>query len=408
MMNFTCFDLFVGTGAARLQLMLRRLPEPSQPGPAVLLLHGGNTSGDCFLFPAGGLATYLHQKGHDVWILEWRSSPLVLNPLLGDGEPLGGSVANERRLFNFDNVVSQDFPAALDQIRATIGPDTTLSVLGHCLGAGTLSMAIARGTLEKYRISNLVLSTLGLFVEVPWNGFMKADDFILERVVTSAPTCRGINPNDPLDKWPEDMRRAYELWPTAWLPAGTSPAAELLKRITFMFGQPYSLERLHPEMKGPAAAKIFGPMHVGLYMHIGQMVRRGYAARFDEPDVIDRAAPPLQADAVVGDLDPTHFLNKRVTLIGAAENRLWHRDSIDLMYEWLRASAPQTQRERYTKHILPGYMLQELLWGIRAAQDVFPLIEAGLRPATAAASPVPMPAPPNPRLRSSGDLAAAE
>ncbi len=43
-------------------LLLRRLRhEPGQP--AVLLLHGGNSSGDAFLAPRGGLAGFLRKRG---------------------------------------------------------------------------------------------------------------------------------------------------------------------------------------------------------------------------------------------------------------------------------------------------------------------------------------------------------
>src|SRR5262249_55521641 len=41
--------------------------------PAVLMLHGGNTSTETFLQPNGGVARYLHERDLDVWLLDWRS-----------------------------------------------------------------------------------------------------------------------------------------------------------------------------------------------------------------------------------------------------------------------------------------------------------------------------------------------
>ncbi|HEY3496206.1 MAG TPA: hypothetical protein VGK73_16015, partial [Polyangiaceae bacterium] len=71
--------------------------------------------------------------------------------------------------------------------------------------------------------------------------------------------------------------------------------------------------------------------------------------------------------------------DKRITLVTGAENRLWHRDSVDLMYEWLRnEAAPSKLGGTAVKHVLPGYAHQDLLWGARAERDVYPLILAGL------------------------------
>src|SRR5262249_50214348 len=161
---------------------------------------------------------------------------------------------------------------------------------------------------------------------------------------------------------------AYDRWPRSWFPAGNGEAAEFLRHLSFMFGQPYAIDRLHPELQGPEVAGYFGPMHLGIYLHISQMVRRGHADRLDAPDVIDRPGLPRASipERPVGDLDPRFFTDKRVTLLAATENCVWHRDSMDLMYEWLRASAPAGHQTAYRKHVFSGYGLQELMWGVEA------------------------------------------
>jgi hypothetical protein len=67
-----------------------------------------------------------------------------------------------------------------------------------------------------------------------------------------------------------------------------------------------------------------------------------------------------------------------VTLITGNENQVWHRDSIDRMYEWLRRELPLSHRPHVRKHVLPLYGHQDLLWGSKAAMDVYPSIEEGL------------------------------
>jgi|HubBroStandDraft_4_1064222.scaffolds.fasta_scaffold40879_2 pimeloyl-ACP methyl ester carboxylesterase len=358
---------------------LRQARGQSGSGRAVLMLHGGNSSSDTYTLPNGGLAGYLADRGWDVWLLDYRTSPFVQNAL--PKKPLGGSVLSEcKDFFTLDRIVDVDVPEALAELARQQSGDkvpTELSVMGHCIGSGTVALSIARG---KFRaVKNVVLSALGLFYEVPWNGWVKAEDYLIERSLVQAPECRGINPKDD-QKWPQVMQDALKRWPNAWLPQGTESWELMLRRLTFMFGQPYFLDALDPTLRGARLEPVFGNMHMGTYWHIGQMVRRGFAARFDAPDVIDRsrllrrrAEGPPQGDLASGPM----FKDKHVTLITGAENRLWHRDSIDRMYEWLCNTAGGGDGKFY-KQAYRGYGLQEIVWGTNAVRDTFPNIELGL------------------------------
>jgi pimeloyl-ACP methyl ester carboxylesterase len=363
-----------------LTLRLRRVPwKGGEVSHAVLLLHGGNSSGDTFLLPDGGLASHLSREGLDVWLLEWRGSPYVLREFL-KGPVRTGTIMGECRIFSVDNVAALDIPAALEFIRDEIGDGARLGVLGHCLSGGALSMAIAAGYIEGFGVTDVVLSTLGLFFEVPWDGWVKVEDFVLERVLNNSPECRTIDPTQPEKTWPADMREAIAVWPSAWKPGGGQAIDDVLRRVSFMVGQPWSKERLVDGLHSAELVPIFGPFHLGLFIHTGQMVRRAFAARFDRPDVIDRARLPhgsalnrdtsLTADYML----PEHFKNKTVTLLAAADNRVWHRDAIDLMYEWLCNEAGPNLPARFHKEVFPGYNLQELFWGVHAAEDVYPRI----------------------------------
>jgi pimeloyl-ACP methyl ester carboxylesterase len=386
------FEVPTGTRGARIRLSLRHVGERRQAGErAILMLHGGNTSSETFRHPRGGLAQFLKDRGWDVWLLDWRGSPLVTSELLMR-PPLGGSAEEECRLFSYDHVAREDLPGAVAEVRARIGADTPLSVLGHCVGSGVVSIAVALGQLESVR--NVVLTGLGLFYEAPWDGWAKVEDFILERVQGSDPGRRGISPLEP-ERWPAEMKRAYDFWPSAWKIKGDSSDDELLGRVTFMIGQPWAPGRIHPDLHGRVLREIFGSLHLGLYLHSGQMVRRGYAAPTTALDVIDRprvgsrrtrscrlgAAPGV---AVAGSPGVDHyfiprpFRSKRVTLITGAQNRVWHRDGVDLMYEWLRRIDGDLGAGQYVKHVLPEYGLQDLYWHPNAHVDVYPLIHAGL------------------------------
>jgi hypothetical protein len=151
----------------------------------------------------------------------------------------------------------------------------------------------------------------------------------------------------------------------------------LFRRLTFMYGEPYARARMHPALSESTLLSLFGPLHLGLYLHAGQLVRRGYAARFDAPDIVGRRSESASAERELdGDLLPAHFKNKRVTLLTGAENQLWHRDSIDRMHEWLLAHACFRREPRHQKHVLRDYAHLDLFLGAEAETDVYPLIEA--------------------------------
>lgn len=115
----------------------------------------------------------------------------------------------------------------------------------------------------------------------------------------------------------------------------------------------------------------FGGIPLRMYAQGAQNARRGWAASF--------RAPPTCAN-LIGKVSLGRFRKlERVTLITGAQNQLWHRDSIDRMYEWLLRGASPDERRRVTKRVLRGYGHQDLLWGDTAHVDVFPLIEKGLR-----------------------------
>jgi cholesterol oxidase len=364
-------------------LFLRRYgPDPQvRTGRVVLLIHGASANGETFLVPHGGLMHFLRRRGWDVWTLDWRGSHDVVDALPDKPNWLEA----ECPLFNLDRVSEQDIPCALELIRQTLEkegsgrPNVPIDVVAHCVGSGTFAIALARGLVKC--VGNVVLNTLGLFYEAPWDGWVKAEDFLIEKLLGYRPTHRAIDPRR-FDQWPQVLQDTYKKWPPSWLPEGKSEADLVFRHLSYMFGQPYIRDRLASGVHGPMIKELFGGMHLGLYLHLGQLVRRGFAAHLDAPDVIDRprlgerfpgSAPIVREN---GYLDVTHFLCHRITLITGAQNRLWHRDSIDLMYEWLRSNG--CRREHVVKHVLPNYGHQDLLWGETAPVDVYERILKGI------------------------------
>jgi pimeloyl-ACP methyl ester carboxylesterase len=369
--RYSTTPLSIGHGDSQIDLFLRRLAPHKESRPAVLLLHGGNTNAHIFSVPNGGLARYLHRT-FDVWLLDWRGSTRVQAPLLRRPKPLGGSIWAERKLFTLDRAAEEDVPIAVAEVHRQIGDHVPLSIVGYCLSSGVISMAAARGTLPPY-VQNLVLLTLGLFFNVPWNGWIKAEDYLLEHSLHSDPEhSRVVDPNQP-ETWPNRMQEAYASWPARFLPPVDADDNDMLKRLSFMVGQPWSTANLHDTLRGDVR-QFFGPFHLGFYLHCGQIVRRGYAAPFDAPEVKLSSMRDGNLDGT--DLCTDHFdERKHLTIVCAQDNGVWHREAADRMYDWLRSYTAA----KCEKRVIAGYNLHELLWGATAAADVYPIIERGLQ-----------------------------
>jgi hypothetical protein len=114
----------------------------------------------------------------------------------------------------------------------------------------------------------------------------------------------------------------------------------------------------------------FGAIPLRLYVHAWRNLRRGWAASFAAGDD-DRA--------LVGEQARGRFCRLgRLLLLTGERNPLWHRRSIDRMHEWLMRG-PGCRALPITRRVLRGYGHQDLLWGRRAAEEVFPSIGATLR-----------------------------
>jgi hypothetical protein len=108
------------------------------------------------------------------------------------------------------------------------------------------------------------------------------------------------------------------------------------------------------------------------------MVRRGFAARYGEPDQIERVrlkrGEKGTRHAPRGDFELKAFEPYHLTLVAAGDNGVWHRDSIDLMYEWLL----RNPKARCEKHVVPEYNIQELYWAKDARSRTYGLFANAL------------------------------
>lgn len=333
---------------------------------SVLLLHGASAASRTFQIPREhNLIGFLLGEGRcDVWTLDWRASNRV-----------SPNHADAYDKFTLDRAAKLDLPRALVRIQERNG-EKPVSVFAHCMGGGSLAMAIGAGWIGADRVDRVVLSTLGLFYQVPWDGWVKAEDEMLERIRGEQPELTSVDCDATRKAWPDVIEKAYERWPSTLLPPEGN---EIFRRLSFMFGRPYRPDLLPEEVhREDELRSQFGEIPLKLYIHCCQNVRRGFAAPFDEAtDIVPGEAP---AGGTTGGnmeayLNVERFRGIGLTLITGSRNELWHPDAVHRMYDWLRRGLGPKE---CTKRTFEGYAHQDLLWGKAAPDDVYPTIASGL------------------------------
>ncbi len=360
----------------------------------VLLLHGASANHRTFLTGHdGGLAHWLAPY-RDVWMLDWRGSGLVL-----DEECNQAALEQQGDLFNFNEAAGRDLEIAIEFIRAKCQVEK-VSALGFCMGAAVLSEAIALGVGKAACLDYVVLMTLGLFYETPIDGRLKGEDRILERLrgfrFSNGKSFVSVDPRVAESKlalravWPPVLDSLYQDWPPALKShedkqpepgkkLELDPVLHMCNRVSFMYGAPYYegnlVKAIHDEPAHGSTCvleELFGAIPLHMYINGARNIRQGHATIYNK----EKDSRPDTA-YVSSEAQGRFRSLSRLTLITGALNRLWHRDSIDRMYEWLRRGSPEGS-DKIEKHVIPGYGHQDLLWGTNAPKDVFCRIKKGL------------------------------
>jgi pimeloyl-ACP methyl ester carboxylesterase len=359
-------------------LELRHDVSPAAPGdrPAVLLVHGASAGSDTFrIGEEQTLVDYLLGHDLDVWTLDWRASMRRAKDVYCQAVYDGRLAAT----FTIDAAADHDVPAAIAAMRqASRSVRGKIAVLGHCMGGAIVAQGIARGAISSADVENVVLTGLGLFYRAAIDNVLKAEDQALEGLLADGqhllhPTKgweRSVCTRDPGEgPWPPPLEDPYRVWLDTPLPHDCK--VEICHRLSYMFGMPFIPDRI-PAIHGRYLPTQFGYIPLQFLLHCCQNLRRGHAAPF-----VPTSTSPLPPDTRY--LQRRPFQDRRITLITGDLNSLWHRDSIDTMYEWLRRGRQPEQPLSLQKHVVPDFGHQDLYWGVDAPRLVFPKILEGLR-----------------------------
>jgi hypothetical protein len=340
--------------------LLRRFRGKHPARRAVLLVHGASANSRTFLVPRGGLVRHLLEHGLEVWTLDWRASSLLSNRIRH-----ANAARDVRQTFDLGRAARDELKSALDSIDRASG-GLPISLLGHCVGGALVAQALIDETLTP-RLDRVVLTTLGVFFRVGVENWLKGNERVLEEATLKpgefANGWPAISPWAATQRkefaWPSALENLYEIWKTT--PARHGCNNPFCHRVSFMFGMPYSanlVDAMHAIEPDAAPASLedalpehgfwgqFGDMPVGLYIEVAQSLRQGrlasVGAERDERALRER------------------FSRLELTLITGNENQLWHRESIDIMHDWLQR--PLDPKPRVTKFVESGFGHQDLFW----------------------------------------------
>jgi lysosomal acid lipase/cholesteryl ester hydrolase len=355
-------------------------PDPDSPAQPVLLIHAATLGRRMFLEPEGGFVAHLlrqREKGQprfDVFTLDWRSSNLLFGPA---GECLQGPdrPSDVTSCYRIDKAAEDDLPAGLAAV-ARARPGAPIHLVAHCMGAAVTAQALAcqsignRDDPAQPPLGRIVLATIALFYRLGVDGWLKVADNIIAELESEG--VEFLSPHLVFDafsercRWPESFERMFDTWKQSLFSHGCRTS--FCDRLWFLYGGDYranDMMNMHDGSGEQGLDGQFGAMPIGLYRHIIENCRRGWAARWE----VSPRTHPYEL------FNPEGFRGKDITLVTGSENQVWHRDSIDRMYEWLqRPRRRPGDGGRFRKRVFERYGHVDLWWSSEAPAQVFPYL----------------------------------
>ncbi|MBI5609835.1 MAG: hypothetical protein HY902_13265, partial [Deltaproteobacteria bacterium] len=342
----------VADGAERLTLFLSRYAPANQPRrnkKLALVAHGAGVSSSNFVLDTlpddDNFATWLCERGYDVWLLDWRASCKV-----------------QMSQFDLDVASVVDYAAALDVLKVAyrdVGMPP-VSLIGHCMGANTMLQALMTGAIsrEAHHIERAVLSSIGLHFHVPTVTQLKVDARVAELMEDAGLgylTARADHPGH---------RMLHALWSAGLGLVHPECDNTACHRMNFMYGSPFRHENLAHETHERLAEE-FGYLSAHTFVHISQQVRAGHSQAFDYG--------PVENQKRYGQVTPPSYLHMtppsdvELVLFTGEHNQLWLPRGLHDTGEFLRQTGANLRDLRE----IAGYAHQDLYWGIHARADVW-------------------------------------
>lgn len=339
-----------GTESLRL-FVSRYAPAGQKPrgDKLALVAHGAGVSSSNFVLDSlpdhDNFATWLHERGYDVWLVDWRAS-----------------TKTTMSQFDLDVASAVDYRAALTVLKQAYGkrglPPVTL--VGHCMGANTLLQALMVGAIsrDEHNIERAVLSAIGLHFAVPDITRLKVDARVAELMQDAGLgylTARGDHPGH---------RILHTLWSAGLQLVHPECNNTACHRMNFMYGSPFRHENL-AHATHERLAEEFGYLSAHTFVHISQQVRAGHSQTFDYG-----AAENCKRYGQVTPLSYLHMTppsDVELVLFTGEHNQLWLPSGLRDTAKFLKLTGANLRDHKEIR----GYAHQDLYWGIHARAEVW-------------------------------------
>jgi cholesterol oxidase len=321
---------------------LERIDFAAGDGSALLMHHtSGGTRGPVLLAPGTAmtalsycidtvqenLVEFLVADGFDVWLFDWRTSPLL--------------DAHER-MYTLDDVGRHDWPAAIAEVRRRTGA-RQVAVLAHCLSSPCFLLGLLRGHIDPTHVRAFVASQVALHLHMTTVGTLK----LRARLDKLLPSSEMLH-----QKPAQTSTRIADLAVTLLshlIPKSYSCDNPVCARHSATFGDLI----LHTQVNR-ATHNIMGDLipecTAGFLKDVAVWSRKRTVLRDDDRKHLDRLRVP------------THF-------ISGSENRMFVPRGTELSFELLREV---NGSDLYTRTVYEGFGHLDCYVGEGAARAIWP------------------------------------
>lgn len=313
----------------KIALRLHHIPGYSRG--TVILAPGTSMTGLSFCIDTvdWNLAEYLHREGFDVWLFDWRTSPLL---------------ESHTQPYTLDVVAEFDWPEAVAAVRARTN-DAPVGLFAHCLSAPALVLSLVRGHIPKAHVSSVILSQVAFDFELPLVGRLKAD-LHLDSLFSE---------NQMIHFKPGEVTKSRADLAITGLAAIVPKSYECesvsCHRHSAVFGDLVRHERVNAETHS-IMGDLIPNVGTGFLVDIAHKTRVSTILTNEDQRHFDRLALPM-------------------CLISGEKNRTFRPESTDQSYDRL---VQENGASFYRRHVIPDYGHLDCLIGDDAVDHVYPLI----------------------------------
>jgi cholesterol oxidase len=327
---------------------LERFEVQSGDGKTLLLHHtSGGTHGPIIMTPGTAmtalsycvdtvpqnLVEFLVAEGFDVWLFDWRTSPLL---------------STHRSSYTLDDVARYDWPVAIREVRQRTGQDQ-VTILAHCLSSPCLLLSLLRGYADHRHVRAFAASQVALHLKLTPVGTVKVG-MRLDKFLPGDQVVHQKHADQTFKLSDIAVSMVAHLQPKTYVCDNRA-----CDRQAATFGELILHSRVEPATHG-LMGDLVPECVMGFLKDVAVGVRSNSLLRGDDAEHLDRLRLPI-------------------LFMSGSENRMFVPASTEATYEMLRAA---NGADFYRRKVYEGFGHLDCYLGKDAPQLIWPDIADAL------------------------------